>query len=307
MPRFEYLEANTLRQAVSMLQRHGDQARIVAGCTDFLVQWRQGTFTPRYVVNIQRIRGLSRVSYGSRNGLHLGALVKVQTLETHPVIRQHYPALSGAATAFAGLQVRNLATVGGNVCNASPAGDILPPLLAFGASCGIVSSAGKRWVPLDRFFKGPGSTALEPGEILVEFSLPPPPPNTGSLYIKHSPRGAMDIAKVGVAAFVALEDDGWVCRDVKLALGAVAPTPIRVYAAEEMLRGRALTWNLVKAAALEAQREATPIDDVRSSAAYRKAMVGVLSQQALERAIEMAQGVPTSFDLLRSLATGAVA
>jgi CO/xanthine dehydrogenase FAD-binding subunit len=203
--------------------------------------------------------------------------------------------------------VRNLATVGGNVCNASPAGDILPPLLAFGASCAIVSPGGKRWVPLDRFFTGPGSTVLQPGELLTEFSLPPPLRNTGSLYIKHSPRGAMDIANVGVAAAVALEDDGKVFRDVKLALGAVAPTPLRVYAAEGMLRGQTIGRDLVEAAAREAQRQATPIDDVRSSAAYRRAMVGVLSRQALERAIEMAQGVPMSFDLQRSLATGAVA
>ena len=129
MGRFEYLEARTVRQAVSLLQRHGDGARVVAGATDFLVRWRQGFWDPSYVVSIKRIPGLDRVSYSPRTGLRLGTLATVRTLETHPIIRSRYPALTAAACTFAGIQVRNLATVGGNVCNASPAGDN-PALLA---------------------------------------------------------------------------------------------------------------------------------------------------------------------------------
>jgi carbon-monoxide dehydrogenase medium subunit len=302
MARFDYLEPHTLRQAISLLQRHGDQARIVAGSTDFLVRWRQGTWKPQCVVNIQHIPGLDRISYSPRNGLRLGALVTVQALETHPVVREKYSALATGATSFAGVQVRNLATVGGNVCNASPAGDTLPALLAFDAQCRVVGPDGERWVPLDQFFVGPGRTILQPGEILVELRLPAPLPNSGSLYIKHSPRGAMDIAAVGVASAVSLEDGGRVCRDVKIALGAVAPTPVRAHSAEDMLRGQTITPELIEAASQKAQNQATPIDDVRATAAYRKAIVGVLAQRTLEKAIDMARAVPVPFEMQRRLA-----
>lgn len=305
MARFEYLEARTLRQAISLAQRHGDNARIVAGSTDFLVRWRTGFWQPDYVINIQRVPGLSRVSYSAQNGLRLGALVTVQTLENHPVIRRRYPALAAAATSFAGVQVRNLATVGGNACNASPAGDTLPALLAFDAQCRIVGPDGERIVPLDQFFTGPGRTVLSQGEILAEFRLPPPLPDTGSLYIKHSPRGAMDIATVGVASVVALQDRGSVCREVRIALGAVAATPIRAYAAEEMLRGQSITQELIGRAAQEAESRVTPIDDIRGTAVHRKAMVGVLTQRTLERAVAMARKEPMPFEVQRRLAVQA--
>lgn len=305
MPRFEYLEARTLRQAISLCQRHGEEARIVAGSTDFLVRWRLGAWKPQYVINIQHVPGLSRVSYSAGNGLRLGALVTVQTLESHAVIRRRYPALAVAAATFAGVQVRNLATVGGNICNASPAGDTLPALLAFDAQCRIVGSDGERWVPLEEFFTGPGQTVLELGEILVELRLPPPLPNSGSLYIKHSPRSAMDIATVGVASVVSLQDRGTVCRDAKIALGAVAPEPVRAHGAEDMLRGQVLTPELIAAAASEAQRGSSPIDDIRGTGEHRKAMVLVLTQRTLERAIAMARREPMPFEVQRRLAVQA--
>ena len=164
MRRFEYLEARTLRQAIGMLRRHGPEARIVAGSTDFLVRWRAGFWHPDYVVNIQHVPGLSRVAYSRRNGLRLGALVTIQTLEQHPAIRQHYPALAAAAASFAGVQVRNLATVGGNICNASPSGDTLPALMAYGAECRLSGPDGHRQVPLDELFTGPGQTVLAQDE-----------------------------------------------------------------------------------------------------------------------------------------------
>ena len=302
MARFEYTEARTLRQAISTLQRHGERAMIVAGSTDFLVRWRLGTWRPEIVVNIQRIAALRRLVYSRRSGLSLGSLVTLQTLESHPIVRQRYPALSASASSFAGVQVRNLATVGGNVCNASPAGDTLPALLAFDAHCRVVGPSGERWVPLESFFIGPGRTVLHPGEVLAELRLPPPAPHTGSLYIKHSPRGAMDIATVGVASVVSLDTRSEVCRDVKIALGAVASTPIRAYAAEEVLRGQVITPGTVKAAVQAAVGLARPIDDVRGSASYRGEIIGVLTQRTLERSIDMARAVPMPFELQRNLA-----
>ena len=305
MARFEYLEARTLRQAISMAQRHGDQARIVAGSTDFLVRWRTGVWQPDYVINIQRVPGLSRVSYSAQNGLRLGALVTVQTLESHPVIRRRYPALAAAAASFAGVQVRNLATVGGNVCNASPAGDTIPALLAFDAQCRISGPDGERTVPLEQFFTGPGRTVLTRGELLVELRLPPPLPDTGSLYIKHSPRGAMDIATVGAASAVTLQDGGSVCREVRIALGAVGPTPVRAYAAEDLLRRQEITPELIARAAQEAESRVSPIDDIRGTAVHRKTMVRVLTQRTLEQAVAMARKEPTNFEAQRRLAVQA--
>ena len=305
MARFEYLEAHTVRQAISMLERHGEKARIVAGSTDFLVRWRLGTWEPDYVVNIQRVPGLGRLTYSRRTGLRMGALTTVRTLETSPIIRQHYPALAAAAASFAGVQVRNLATVGGNICNASPAGDTLPALLAFDAECRIVGPGGERFMPLEQFFLGPGRTALQQSEILAEIRLPPPAPNSGSLYIKHSPRGAMDISTVGVASVVTLQGGGPVCRDARIALGAVAATPIRAHDAEALLRGQAITPELIDAAAGEAQAAARPIDDVRGTSSHRKEIVRVLAQRTLERAEAAARQEPFPFELQRRLAVQA--
>ena len=302
MARFEYLEARTLRQAVALLQRHGDEARLVAGSTDFLVRWRQGVWQPRYVVDIRRIASLARISYTNSRGLRLGPTVKIQDLETHPAITGRYPALAAAATSFAGVQVRNLATVGGNICNASPAGDTLPALLAFDAECRIVGPEGERWLPLTSLFVGPGRTALQQAEVLAEVRLPPPAPNSGSLYIKHSPRGAMDIATLGVASVVSLENDGQTCRNAAIALGAVAPTPIRASEAERLLNGNTVTPELIREAADAAQRAATPIDDIRGTAEHRTAIVKVLTQRTLETALAMAQGSEVSTRRQRDLA-----
>ena len=301
MRRFEYLEARTLRQAIGMLQRHGERARIVAGSTDFLVRWRAGFWHPDYVVNIQHVPGLSRVTYSRRNGLRLGALVTIQTLEQHPAIRQHYPALAAAAASFAGVQVRNLATVGGNICNASPSGDTLPALLVYGAECRLSGPDGHRQVPLDQLFTGPGQTVLAHDEVLTEITLPSPPPNTGSLYIKHSPRGAMDIATVGVASAITVDRSG-VCIEARIALGAVAPTPLRANAAEELLRGKQPDAELLQAAAELAMSAATPIDDVRGTAGYRRQMVGVLTRRTLEQATVAATGNPLAYEEHRRLA-----
>ena len=301
MKRFEYLEAHTLRQAIGMLQRHGQQTRIVAGSTDFLVRWRAGFWHPEYVVNIQHIPGMSRVTFSRRNGLRFGALVTIQMLEQHPAIRQHYPALAAAAASFAGVQVRNLATVGGNICNASPSGDMLPALLAFGAECRLSGPDGHRQVPLDQLFTGPGRTVLAQDEVLTEIALPPPARNTGSLYIKHSPRGAMDIATVGVASALTVDRAG-VCTSARIALGAVAPTPLRARAAEEMLQGQILDADMLQAAADQAMSQATPIDDVRGTADYRRQMVGVLTRRTLERAAADATGRPVPYEEHRRLA-----
>jgi carbon-monoxide dehydrogenase medium subunit len=305
MNRFEYLEAHTLPEAIALLGQD-EGTRIVAGATDFLVRWRQGLWKPRSVLNIKRIPGLDGISYSPEAGLSLGPLVTVRGLELHPLIREHYAALSQAAATFAGVQIRNLATVGGNVCNASPAGDTLPALLAYGTECRLMGSEGERVVPLESFLRGPGRTALRPKELLVELRLPPPPPHTGALYIKHSPRSAMDISAVGVASVVTLEDSDGACREVRIALGAVAPTPIRATSAEALLRGRRLDAMAIQRAAQAAMEEARPIDDIRGTAQHRRAIVEALVGRTLQSAVRMAQGTSIPFQTQRALAVGAM-
>ena len=305
MKRFEYLEARTVRQAISMLQRYGENARIVAGSTDFLVRWRQGVWNPEHVINIQRVAGLSRITYSSRNGLRIGALVTLRTLEQHPMVRRRYPALAAAAASFAGVQVRNLATVGGNICNASPSGDTIPALLVFDAQCRIAGPDGDRWVALDQFFTGPGRTVLRSDELLAEIRVPPPAANTGSHFIKHSPRGAMDIATVGVASLVSLDGRRGPCSQARIALGAVGPTPVRAYSAEDILRGQDINQELIRSAADSARDGVKPIDDIRGSAAHRKEIVGVLTRRTLEQALSSAASGPLAFEEQRRLAVQA--
>jgi len=303
MNRFDYREAHTIDEAVETLSRD-EGGRIVAGATDVLIRWRQGVWQPRYVLNIKRIEGLDGVQYDPAEGLRLGALTKVRTLEQHPLIRQHYPALAQAAAAFAGVQIRNLATVGGNVCNASPAGDTLPALLAYDAVCHMKGPDGARAVPLADFLQGPSQTALRPAELLVALRLPPSLPHTGALYIKHSPRHSMDISTVGVAAVMSLE--GGVCRQVRMALGAVAPTVIRAAEAEALLTGQAPEAARLQQAAQAAAAAARPIDDIRGAAAHRRAIVAPLAQRALTYAAHMAQGAELSFETQRGLAVETV-
>lgn len=305
MNRFEYLEARTVPEAISLAGQY-EGTRLVAGATDVLVRWRQGLWQPRYVLNIKRIPGLDGVSYSPETGLSLGTLVTVRTLERHPLIRQHYPALTQAATAFAGVQIRHLATVGGNVCNASPSGDTLPALLAYGTVCRLVGPAGERLVPLESFFLGPGRTALQPAEMLVELRLPPALPHTGALYITHSPRSAMDISTVGVATVVSLESQEGVCRDVRIALGAVAPTVVRARSAEALLRGQRLEPERLQQAARAAMEEARPIDDIRGTAHHRRAIVESLTRRTLDYAMQMAQGKNFPFQTQRGLAVEAI-
>lgn len=287
MHRFDYLEPATLSEAVALLAQHGARARVLAGGTDLLTALKEGWERPASVLSLGRVAELNYVRYHPAHGLRIGALATVREVETSPVVREHYPVLAQAASTLASVQIRNLATLAGNVCRASPSGDTLPALLVLDAEARLVGPSGERRVPLARFFVGPGRTAMEPTELLAELVLPPPRPGTGAHYIKHSPRRAMDLAVVGVAALVVLEGER--CVDARVALGAVAPTPLRVPAAEAHLVGREITAETAAAAAEAARAAARPITDVRGTAAYRSRMVEVLTRRCILRAAEMAR------------------
>ncbi|MBI2917145.1 MAG: xanthine dehydrogenase family protein subunit M [Chloroflexi bacterium] len=286
MVRFEYLEPTSLGEAVSLVDRHWGQVRVMAGGTDLLVRLKQRVIRPQYVLNLKRVPGLDGLTYAKGQGLRIGALTTIRTIETSPVVKEHYPVLAEAAGMLGSVQVRNLATVGGNLCNASPSAEMPPGLLAYGAQARIVGPKGERTVPLDQFFLGPGQTCLLQGDLLAEVLVPESAPKTAGVYIKLSPRAAMDCAVVGVAAVVTLEDGK--CKDCRIALGAVAPTPLRPRSAEDLLRGKPLDPGLRERAGQAAMEEAKPITDVRGSAEYRKEMVKVLTRRAVQQAFQRA-------------------
>lgn len=292
MKPFEYLVPESLAEALEAMGRHGEKARALAGGTDLFLRMDRGGWAPEVLVDLKGIPGLAGIRYEEGKGLIVGALALHADVAAHPVVRERYPALAQGAGWVGGPQMRNRGTVGGNLCNASPAADTAAPLMALDACARLASAGGERTVPLEEFFTGPGTTVLRPGEILAEVLVPPPPPRSGSDYQRRT-RTKIDIAVVGAAASVALEG-GAACREARIALASVAPTPLRAQNAEGILRGRDLTAERMAEAARAAAAEARPIDDVRASAAYRRAMVEVLTRRALGNALARAQGTSTS-------------
>ena len=277
--RFNYLEPVTIKEAVSLLSKYDGKARAIAGGTDLLVQIRGKTIKPEYVVDIGYIPGLDYINYDEKQGLSIGALATIRAIEKSDKLCRVYPVISQAAGLLGSVAIRNVATIGGNLCNAAPSADTAPPLIGLSARARIIGPGGERLVSLEDFFTGPGETVLKAGELLLEIQVPVPPPGTRGVYLKHG-RSAVDLATVGVAVVMALESGG-VCRDVKIVLGAVAPTPMRAKKAEGVLRGKKVEPALVEEAAQVASGEAQPITDVRASAEYRKEMVKVFTRRAI--------------------------
>lgn len=287
MQPFDYAEPATLDEAVALLDRLGDRASLLAGGTDLLVQLKERVKRPSHVVDLKRIPGLATLAYDASRGLSIGALVTTREVELSPVTRRHYAGLARAATDFASIQVRHRATVVGNVCRASPSADTLPPLIADGAVLAVAGPHGAREIPLAAFCLGPGRTALARGEVATGLTVPAPAPRTGKVYLKHGRRAQMELATVGVAVTLTLDAAG-ACRDARVVLAAVGPTPLRAAGAERALAGARPDAAALDAAADAAMRDARPIDDVRASADYRRAMVGVLVRRAVAEAARLA-------------------
>jgi carbon-monoxide dehydrogenase medium subunit len=287
MNRFEYCEPATFDDTFSLLRRYNGLASVLAGGTDLLVEIKEHLRRPEYIINIKKIPGMRHLHFSDACGLRFGSLVTAREIETSPVVQRMYPGLLQAVRELGSIQIRNRATVAGNVCRASPSADTLPPLIAGGAALTIRGPASERVVALEEFFTGPGQTVLRSDELVTEILVPPPPPHTGGVYIKHGRRRAMELATVGVA--VSLTLDGEICSHVRIVLGAVAPTPVRAKAAELALVGQTLEDRLIRVAANDAMTEARPISDVRGSAEYRREMVRVLTERALKQAAELAR------------------
>lgn len=287
LPRFAYVAAHSLSEASSLLAEHGEGARLMAGGTDLLIQLRRKVRVPSVVIGLSGIPGADRLAVDEVHGLIIGPLAVLATVADDADVRRRFRALAQAAAATATVPVRNRATVAGNLCNASPAADTAAPLLVYDAEVVLLSGGGQRTLPLAQFFRGPGRTSLERAEVLAEIRVPAPGPSTGSDYQRLSGRSHVDIAAVSVAALVALDARGVVTR-ARVALGAVAPVPLRVERAEELLVGHPVAPERMAQAAAAAAAAARPISDVRASADYRRRMVEVLTRRALTRAAEAA-------------------
>lgn len=289
LKKFDYAEARSIEEALSLLEEHGPAGKVLAGGTDLLVHMKKGKCVPSGLIDIKPVKGLEGISFEDEGGLVLGALTTVRTIEDSPRIAGTFPLLWEAARGLGSKQVRNRATVGGNLCNASPAADLSPALIAYGAVAALAGRTGQRELLLEDFFRGPGLTALAGDEILAQIRIPPPPPDAWGCYIKHTVRRSVELAIVGVAVLLHLSDDH-LCRKARVVLGAVAPTPIRAGRSEALLRGKRLGEELLREAAKAAAEEASPIADQRASAEYRREMISVLVRRALASALAEGEG-----------------
>ena len=277
--KFDYFAPQSLDEAVELLKKYGSRAKVMAGGTDLMVKMRLRTITPEVIVGIKDIKGLDGITVDSKKGLTIGATALLSDVAAHPDINANYPAIAAAAGDTANVQVRNMGTVVGNLCNASPSADNAPTLLVMGATLRIIGPGGERRLPLSDFFKGPGITALASNEIVTSISVPKPLPNTGVIYQSFSGRGKLDCSTVGVGVLMTMSGD--TCENARIAIGACAPTPMFATAAEKMLIGQTVDEALLKTASQKASEETRPIDDVRASATYRLKVVQVLTYRVL--------------------------
>ena len=288
MNNFEYFAPKTIREAVALVKAH-PKGRVLAGGTDMLVRMKARGWEPDVLIDVKRISGMDELKFSRKAGLSIGAGVTMRQIELSEVAHTYFPGLAQGASLVGSFQIRNLATVVGNICNAAPSADTAPGLITLGAKVRIAGPGGRRSMLVENIILGPGKTALKPGEFVTGIQVPMTGNRTGSAYVRHTPRGAMDIAMVGVGAAVTLAPRTGICEDVKIVMGAVAPVPLRAKAAERLLKGEAPSDDLFEAAGKIAARESRPISDVRGSAEFRRQMVGVLTTRMVSDAVENAR------------------
>ncbi len=308
MKRFHYLKPHSIDEALALLNQYGNRAGLIAGGTDVIVMIKQKKMAPEVLISLQGIPGLDQIEFNG--GLRIGPMVTHRAIEKSEMIRKQFPALTDAADVLGSVQIRNVATIGGNIVTAAPSADTAAPLLALGAQVKLKSAKGKRTIPTEQFFTGPGETVLQKDEILTEILIPHPLPNTGSAYWKHQRRGALDLPILGVAVLLSLdkatvacsdllctaspistvlhslEGEEVVCKEVRIALGVAAPTPMRATKAENLLRGKKISDELLDEVAEAAAKEAQPRDSIRGEAWYRRDMIRVLVKRMAMRCIE---------------------
>ena len=288
MNAFDYREPDTLEEALALLRDQGEDGKVIAGGTALVIMLKQRLLRPATLISLRKLRGLER-SEAVDSELRLGALMTHRAVETSPLVLGRMPALAETYRHVATIRIRNMATVGGALAHADPNQDPPVTLMALDARVRLASANGTREVRLDEFFKDYYETLLRPDELVTDVLIPVPAPSTGSVYLKFLPRTADDYATVGVATTVRLDPATGVCRDCRIAMGCLGPTPLRAREAEALVNGQRLTPELAREAGAAAQRVTDPISDVRGSAEYKRAMAGVFVRRALEQAWERAR------------------
>lgn len=287
MYKFDFVGPRTPEEAVATLSERGPGGKLLAGGTDLLLQVKARAAKPSYVVDLSRVSDLDRIDYRPGEGIWIGSMVRLRTIQQSALLNERFGLIVDGAKLVGSIQIRNLATIGGNLCNAAPSADVSPPLIAAGARAEILGPSGSRTISFGEFFLGPRRTVVQPNELLLGVWVPEPSVGFGGNYLRHTPRKEMDIAVVGVGSAVTVHDG--VCVDARIALGAVAPKPIRAQKAEAALRGQKLSEDLIAEAARIAASEARPITDVRGTAEFRQHIVGVLTRRTLATAWERAR------------------
>lgn len=289
MHAFDYAQALSVEHAVTLLAQAHGRARVLSGGTDLIVALREGKLETDLVVDVKRISEISALDFDPIEGLYIGASVPCHRIYNHAEIARCFAGLIDAAQLIGGVQVQGRASLGGNLCNASPAADSIPALIVHSAICDIAGPQGRRHVAVEDFCSAPGRTILQAGDLLVALRIPAPQPGFGAAYLRFIPRNEMDIAVVGVGASVQLDESRTTITAARIALGAVAPTPLYVPEAGAALIGHAPSVEAIAHAADIARAAARPISDMRGTAEYRRHLVGVLTRRALTKAIERAQ------------------
>ena len=289
MRAIEYTAPTSLSEAVSIMAAHGDRARPLAGGTDVLVQLRSGRREADVLVDTKKIPELNGIRLDD-NGLQLGAAVACTQIYDDQAVVAAYPGLIDAASLIGSIQIQGRASIGGNLCNAAPSGDSIPPIITLGGEAHINGPNGWRTVPTENFCTGPGRSALEPGELLVAIQIPAPAANSGTAYLRFIPRNEMDIAVAGVSSTVVLDASGQNIQSARIALASVGPTPILATAAGDSLAGKAVSDDAIAEAGRLASEAATPITDMRGTIRQRHHLVDVLTRRTLNIAIRRARG-----------------
>lgn len=285
---FEYYNPKTMGEAFELVGRLGSKARVLAGGTDLLLMMKEKMIAPQYLIDINGVPEFSGISYETGKGAVIGAATKISEIEYSALIQEKYFALHQAAGELGSVQVRTMATIGGNSCHASPAAETPSPLVALGAKVVLSSTGGERELPLEEFILGNRKTALGEGELLTRFILPEPAPKSACRYAYIGLRGAMEIDAVNMAVNLVLEADGRTVKDLKLVMGSVAPRPLVSVEVPAILVGREFSSESMEKAAVAAAGEANPISDIRASAEYRREVLAVLARRLLQEAFDAA-------------------
>lgn len=281
---FEYHVPESLAEALEMTSAYGSNCKVIAGGTDLIPRIKAGSLQFDHLVSLKDLDELKELSFDEKDGLTIGSMARLKDTETYEPVKKYYPALYTGIHSMANTQVRDRGTVAGNICNAIPSADTAPALLVYGAKVVIAGKDGERVVPIEDFFTGVCKTVVKPEEIVKCIRIPVPDQRGMSTYIKYTIRNALDLAMIGVAVNILVEDG--IVSDAKIALGAVAVTPKRAPEAESMLIGQKLTEELIeKVAKAAAEDDCKPISDIRASAGYRREMVRVNLRDALKLAL----------------------